>query len=100
MAKPCWFGSEGTLLISLSVTLAPFFAVTVLGTQIFEPSYSTLTIVRFTASGVASSARALPTTAPRERSPATTVAPVRMRALLGGRLLPGLYPQPRNVRTD
>src|SRR5437870_1517207 len=37
MAKPCWFGSDGTLLISLSVNLAPFLAVTVLGTQIFEP---------------------------------------------------------------
>src|SRR5438132_280815 len=40
MAKPCWFGSDGTLLISLSVNLAPFLAVTVLGTHIFEPSYS------------------------------------------------------------
>ena len=89
MAKPCWFGSEGTLLISLSVTLAPFLAVTVLGTQIFEPSYSTLTIVMLTASGPASSARALPTTAPRQRSPATTLATVRMPALLGESWLTG-----------
>src|SRR5262249_48938948 len=56
MAKPCWFGSDGTLLMSLIRTFAPFRTTSVDGTQIFDPSYSTLTTVKLMSSARAGSA--------------------------------------------
>src|SRR4029453_5659676 len=81
IANPCWLGSDGTLLISLTLTFVPFFTTRVVGPQIFVPSASTFTTVKLMPSAWADGACA-PRTKP---SPATTPITIRrMRLLLLG----------------
>src|SRR5207249_2054127 len=85
-AKPCWLGSDFTLLMSLTVTFVPFFTTSVPGDQIFVPSYSMLTTVKVMAAGSAAGAR--PASATRQAIPASVPTSVRMRALLGWVVVP------------
>src|SRR5947199_10690678 len=72
--------------MSLSVTFVPFFTTIVPGVQIFDPSYSMLTMVWLRVAG--SAAGAGPASATRQAIPASVPTSVRMRSLLGWVVVP------------
>src|SRR5215467_13397134 len=92
MAKPCWAGSDGTLFTSLTVTFVPFGTAIVPGSQIFDPSYSTLTMVTVIAPASAAATGGLEA-AISERATGSRVTRRGMRSSLDG----GWRPLPKHT---